>query len=172
MRKVLVALLALVVVGVVAASAHGFRPLMPKLEINESNFEDMKAKILSHLEERLEDLQKLKEDVENADSADELKSVMEEHALERAKDMTLRKIDMAIERLESSGNSEAVSELESLKEKVSSATTMEELREIMEEFRGILEDAGVMKEGMPPKMPCGGMPENGPRTPNANSANA
>ncbi|WP_086975943.1 hypothetical protein [Archaeoglobus fulgidus] len=172
MRKVLAALLALVVVGVVAASAQGFRPAVPKLEINESNFEDVKAKILSHLEERIEDLQKLKEDVENADSADELKSVMEEHALSRAKDMTLRKIDRAIERLESSGNSDAVSELESLKDKVSSATSMEELRQIMEEFRGIMEDAGFMKEGIPPKMPCGGMPEDGPRMPNANSANA
>ncbi len=68
---------------------------------------------------------------------------MEEHALDRAKEMSLRQIERAIERLEKSNNTDAVSKLESLKEEVSQATSMEELREIMKEVRGILEGAGL-----------------------------
>jgi len=103
---------------------------LPKLEISEDNFEKVKKKILSEIEMKINKLQTLKEKVESANSADELKSIMEEHALDRAKEMSLRQIERAIERLEKSNNTDAVSKLESLKEEVSQATSMEELRDI------------------------------------------
>lgn len=143
MRKALVVLALLVAVVGVAASAHPFGMPGPKLEINETNFEEVKARMISNLEERINALRNLKAEIENANSADELKSVMEKHALGRAKDMAMRKIERAIEIAEKSGNSDALSELEALKDKVSNATSMDELKEIMEELRTILEDAGI-----------------------------
>ncbi|WP_456330290.1 hypothetical protein [Archaeoglobus sp.] len=144
MRKILLGLLVLVVVGVASAAAIEHQQSgLPKLEINEDNFEEVKERILSEIEMKISKLQTLKEKVESANSADELKSIMEEHALDRAKEMSLRQIERAIERLEKSNNTDAVSKLESLKEEVSQATSMEELREIMKEVRGILEGAGL-----------------------------
>jgi len=64
----------------------------------------------------------------------------------------LRQIERAIERLEKNNNTDAVSKLESLKEEVNQATSMEELREIMKELRGTLEDTGAL-----PHMPPGGL---------------
>ena len=145
------------VVGVASAGAVGHQqPELPKLEINEDNFEEVKERILSEIEMKISKLQTLKEKVESANSADELKSIMEEQALERAKEMSLKQIERAIERLEKDNNTDAVSKLESLKEEVSQATSMEELREVMENVREILEDSGVH-----PHKPIAGLRPNG-----------
>ncbi len=78
MRKILIGLLVLVVVGVASAAAVGLQqPGLPKLEIDEDNFEEVKERILSEIEMKINELQTLKEKVESANSADELKSVKE-----------------------------------------------------------------------------------------------
>ncbi|AAB89788.1 hypothetical protein [Archaeoglobus fulgidus] len=74
--------------------------------------------------------------------------------LEGGKEALLDMINRTIDMLEREGaRSDIISELESLKEKVSSATSMEELREIMEEFRAIQDDAGIPNPEMPKSAP-------------------
>ena len=92
MKKVVIALL-LIVVGVAAASAFGLGPKgsgkfgiksrhIAEPNINESNFEDVKAKILNLLEDRISRLTEFKSEVESANTPEELQSVLESHSLE------------------------------------------------------------------------------------------
>ncbi len=62
MRKILLGLLVLVVVGVASAAAIEHQQSgLPKLEINEDNFEEVKERILSEIEMKISKLQTLKE---------------------------------------------------------------------------------------------------------------
>ncbi|MBC7110275.1 MAG: hypothetical protein H5T46_04640, partial [Archaeoglobi archaeon] len=121
-----------------AASAHPFcaAPTHP-VEVNETNFEEVKMRMLSKIDERIALLENLRSEIEKVESPEELKNLLEEQALEMQKDRILRKIEMTIKWVEKnseeSGN--IISELETLKEDVNAVSSIEELKEVQKEFR-------------------------------------